>query len=579
MQQNKNIKDFSELKLIISDSEKMTSSLTDLTEIFNLKKHFSVFNGLKTKGYEVASILKILLILPFYGASSIYALFKTGMNKQDFVGKKDIYYDIKNNENIDWRTLLLLHVKRFRYLVNTNKNIKSTGTTAIIFDDTKIEKTGKKIERVSLINDHVTGRFVLGFKLLVCGFWDGASFIPIDFSLHREKGSKQEKLASTYKNAVKKEQSINSQYIKCQKNLKKKENSLQKAQELCSKKNNTTHRNRLKKNESAFEKSKQNLDSIKKQLSEFKLLVAKYKTAVAKNYTKGTLYGLTLKERKEQYKKPITKGSCGNIRRHETDIDKISNMIAMLKRAVKNGIIADYLLCDSWFFCFELLNQLQSLRNGVIKLVSMVKINNQIFTDINDRKMSVKKMPFIYSKNIQNCRKLKAKYIKIPCFYQGIRVNLFFIKMGKASAWHLILTNDLDMNFIQLMEVYQIRWSIEVFFKESKQYLNLDACQSSNFDGQIADITLSMIQHIMLSYLKRKNYMQSIGNLFQKLCKEVIEIDLITRLLEIFWKIIRLLCENSGFDFFEFQKDALNNDDILRKLISIIPEKSFDKAA
>ena len=46
MQQNKNIKDFSELKLIISDSEKMTSSLTDLTEIFNLKKHFSVFNGL-----------------------------------------------------------------------------------------------------------------------------------------------------------------------------------------------------------------------------------------------------------------------------------------------------------------------------------------------------------------------------------------------------------------------------------------------------------------------------------------------------------------------------------------------------
>jgi len=60
---------------------------------------------------------------------------------------------------------------------------------ALIFDDAVLDKSGKKSEGVSKVHDHVTGRFVFGYKLLVCGYWDGDSFIPVDFSLHRERGS------------------------------------------------------------------------------------------------------------------------------------------------------------------------------------------------------------------------------------------------------------------------------------------------------------------------------------------------------------------------------------------------------
>ncbi len=63
----------------------------------------------------------------------------------------------------------------------------------MIFDDTILEKSGKKIEGVSKVHDHVTGRFVFGYKLLVCGYWDGDNFIPVDFSLHRERGSDLDK--------------------------------------------------------------------------------------------------------------------------------------------------------------------------------------------------------------------------------------------------------------------------------------------------------------------------------------------------------------------------------------------------
>lgn len=96
-------------------------------------------------------------------------------------------------------------------------------------------------------------------------------------------------------------------------------------------------------------------------------------------YKNGKLFGLTNKERQEQYKKIVTKDSCGYTRRREADKGKIAVMLEMLNRAVKNGFIPDYVLVDSWFFCFELLERLSILKNGFIELVSMVKINNQPF--------------------------------------------------------------------------------------------------------------------------------------------------------------------------------------------------------
>ena len=55
-----------------------------------------------------------------------------------------------------------------------------------------MEKTGYGIEQISRVFDHVQGKCILGFKLLVCAFFDGKSTIPIDMSLHCEKGKKKD---------------------------------------------------------------------------------------------------------------------------------------------------------------------------------------------------------------------------------------------------------------------------------------------------------------------------------------------------------------------------------------------------
>ena len=97
MQHIKNSKKKSEIQLVSENPEALTNSLASVMDKFNLKKHFSIFNFIKSKGLAVSSILNILIILPFLGFASIHALVKTGLSQVDFEGAKDAIYDIKNN--------------------------------------------------------------------------------------------------------------------------------------------------------------------------------------------------------------------------------------------------------------------------------------------------------------------------------------------------------------------------------------------------------------------------------------------------------------------------------------------------
>jgi ribosomal protein L15E len=57
-----------------------------------------------------------------------------------------------------------------------------------LFYNTLIEKRGQKIERASRIWNRVRHATTFGYKLPTLGYYDGKGFVPIDFSLHWEKG-------------------------------------------------------------------------------------------------------------------------------------------------------------------------------------------------------------------------------------------------------------------------------------------------------------------------------------------------------------------------------------------------------
>ncbi|MEJ7677706.1 MAG: transposase [Segetibacter sp.] len=116
---------------------------------------------------------------------------------------------------------------------------------------------------------------------------------------------------------------------------------------------------------------------------------------------------------------------------------------------------------------------------------------------------------------IKRCRKLKASYLVMEAMYKEYPVKLFFSRFGQKGKWHLILTTDTSLSYIKVMEQYQVRWTIEVFFKESKQYLNLGGCQSKSFEAQIADTTITLIQYILLTLRKRFDDYETRGEIFR----------------------------------------------------------------
>jgi len=78
-------------------------------------------------------------------------------------------------------------------------------------------------------------------------------------------------------------------------------------------------------------------------------------------------------------------------------------------------------------------------------------------------------------------------------------VRIFISKKGTNGAWHTIISTDKTLSFTKMMSKYSTRWSIEVFFKETKQLLNLGKNQSTNFDVQVAQTIITLILYQMLS--------------------------------------------------------------------------------
>jgi hypothetical protein len=569
------------LKEVASSPEKLTDSLAKVIDRFKLKQHFSKFDALKAKGASVSNLLTSLVIMPFVGAASVYAMQKHGIvTSQDLQSKKDAYYTAKNSEGIDWRFLLLSVAKQFAHLVRKEAEAAKQRITAIVFDDTLLAKTGKGIEMISMVHDHVGQSLILGFKLMVCGFWDGGSFLPLDFVLHREKGTKQEFVAAQYFKATKIARATRALAEKLKEALSQKQNRLTCAEQAYSNKADKSGLNRLGLARCAKKKAESSLQVCEKQLVIDDKAQKQAKKELKRFYIKGRLFGLTAKERKQQYKKAVSAKSHGFKRRKEADLSKMDSMFAMLHRAVKNGFVPRYVLTDSWFFSEALVAHVKGIKNGIIDLVSMVKINNQVFA-MRDSKVEIGVKPLLNANKgkSKRCRALHSHYIKCDCEYKGLAINLFFVKMGRSDKWHLIATTDLGLDFISLMQVYQIRWSIEVFFKECKQYLNLGGCKSSNFDAQIADTTISMIQHTMLSYCKRINYQTSFGDLFIGLHDERAEHNLVSKLMRLFWQLVEIFCDSSGFDFIAIQADIMQNQQMLDKFAKLIPEKVLDNAA
>ena len=158
---------------------------------------------------------------------------------------------------------------------------------------------------------------------------------------------------------------------------------------------------------------------------------------------------------------------------------------------------------------------------------------------------------------------------------------MFFSRQGTNGKWRVFITTDTELSFIRMIEIYQIRWTVEVFFKEAKQLLGLGKCQSNDFDAQIADTTITMIQHILLSLKYRFEHYETKGALFNQVKEGIIQSRLDERLWGLFIELIRLIeVLFDGIDEMELWERILNDEKVYEMISQLLPnEPEMQEAA
>ena len=532
------------------------------------------FDSIKRCGVDVSDILMLLLLMPFFHLKSVPLLVKSGMAKSKGIDcSNSVYYDLKNNPKINWRSLLYLVVLRFRNLAKELNPNMPNNIRAFIFDDSPLPKTSHKTELVSRVHDHVSGNFILGYKILVMGYWDGLSFYPLDFSIHREKGGQIDKVKQSLDSANKR--------LKSQREiLKGLERANMESQQILQ---TVKKQNKGKQTKAANKQIEQAKGKVKRTIQKIKEAESKYaelenkaielRQELKETRKKYPEYGLTKKQMDDQFKKDRDVKTPGAQRVAEADMKKTTSMMNMLKRAIRRGFQAEYVLTDSWFFNLELIKLIESLHKHInINLITMARMGTTKFKlTKNNQFYNAHELLTIFERKAKTARSHKSKYIRVPVTYGDVRINLFFVKMGKCNSWKLLNTTDLAISFQKLMDVYQIRWAIEIFFRETKQYLNLGKSKSTSFDAQIADATISLVQYTILSFHQRITNYGSFDGVFASALEDAMQKSLASEMQKLFWIILEMFCNFAGVDIIDFTGSIFRDENAYTNLHQFNP--------
>ena len=301
-----------------------------------------------------------------------------------------------------------------------------------------------------------------------------------------------------------------------------------------------------------------------------------YSLHAEKGNNKRRPFGLSMKKFKQRFSKERDAKSPGKKRIDELKQDKISTGLEMIKRAAKRGFIPQYLLTDSWFSSEKFIADIRKIKKGAIHFLGMVRQDKRKYV-FNNEKYNAKELKKMLKSKAKRCRKINSRYFELVVKYKDVgKMKLFFTRFSRQGNWQLIATTDLSLSYIKAVEIYSLRWGIEVLFKECKQHLNLGKCQSNDFDAQIAETTISFMLYTMLAFYKRIHAYETMGSLFAHLKDQLIEASIAERLWFIFLELQKLMAEIFEIDINECFHKLINSEEgeaLLRNLICVTPSQ------
>ena len=220
----------------------------------------------------------------------------------------------------------------------------------------------------------------------------------------------------------------------------------------------------------------------------------------------------------EDFSNKVDHRSNAHKRRAETTKGKLQIAIDMVKRAVSNGIYADYLLVDSWYSKPVFLQEMNTLG---LRVISRIANSTRIWNFIGKEKT----IEAIYNrfKEIKNVKsdtygkKIKFTYFSVTVEHKTAgKLKIVFIKTKEKLI--PIVSTDLNISDKEIIEIYKRRWDIEQGYKELREHFGFGKEENRIYEALIARITLSFFTYNIVSYINRiSNEPKTIGGLFKDL--------------------------------------------------------------
>lgn len=269
---------------------------------------------------------------------------------------------------------------------------------------------------------------------------------------------------------------------------------------------------------------------------------------------------------------------------------------AMISRALRANIDAQYFLADAWFATKTMLQLTEE--KLLIAIVRMKK--NQMKYRVRSESGTEQFMSAqeLFKHHVKgqwhkvSARPYQSKSITVDLNLtvspkgpeQWISVKLLFVRgvdEGKQQAgksdWALFLSTDSELEDERLLEIYALRWGIEVYFKEAKQKLGFLKEQSTHYSTYIASIHLTALRFCLLLYVRHEQGESRLSDSRNNMIKSLCTLDFASRLWGLFRGLIRGALNDLKEQYGEVVSDIMGHIDrsVQRFFMQVMQMDSF----
>ena len=195
----------------------------------------------------------------------------------------------------------------------------------------------------------------------------------------------------------------------------------------------------------------------------------------------------------------------------------------MLQRAVRAGWSARYVLADAWFGCKE--NIRCCLESGLVGIFQMKRGNlayqyqgrsftaSQLYAKVQrrlqprNRRARYKTASLIVSINLEMDESKPDRWVEVRLVFSAP------VRASSTDMWVVFLCTNATLSDAKILEIYALRWSIEVYFKEIKQHLGFLKEQSGRYQLAYASVHLAAMRYLLLFEAMLRNGQLSYGQI------------------------------------------------------------------